>query len=60
MTAPKAVLYFDEGMESIMEKFDSTKTDFLPVINKNTFVGLVSKKSILEAYREKLKQMTIE
>lgn len=60
LTQPIATLSFDEGMESIMEKFDSTKADTLPVLNKKIFVGLVSKKDILEAYREKLKQMTIE
>ena len=60
LTQPITTLSFDEGMESIMEKFDSTKADTLPVLNKKIFVGLVSKKDILEAYREKLKQMTIE
>jgi hypothetical protein len=43
-----------------MEKFDSSKADFLPVIKQGTFIGIVAKKAILESYREKLKQMTIE
>jgi CIC family chloride channel protein len=60
MTQPKETLDYHEGMESIMEKFDSSKADFLPVIKQGTFIGIVAKKAILESYREKLKQMTIE
>ncbi len=60
MIQPQFTLDYYEGMESVMDKFDESKAEFLPVLKQNTFVGLVDKKSILEAYREKLKQMTID
>jgi chloride channel protein, CIC family len=47
-------------LESIMEKFEVTNQVILPVIKSGKFFGLVSKIDILEAYREQLKEMTIE
>lgn len=60
MTQPQFTLDYYEGMESVMEKFDASNAAYLPVLKQNVFVGLVDKQSILEAYREKLKQMTID
>lgn len=60
MSPPKEMVNYDETAETIMEKFDRTHTDFLPVVKKNEVIGLISKNALLEAYREKLKTMIIE
>jgi chloride channel protein, CIC family len=60
MTQPISTINFDDGLESIMEKFEVTNQVILPVIKSGKFFGLVSKIDILEAYREQLKEMTIE
>ncbi len=57
---PKATIEFDEGAESIMEKFETSGKTILPVIKYGKFLGLLSKVTILEAYRKKLKEIVIE
>lgn len=60
ISQPKAVILFDEGIEKIMKKFETTHAEILPVVNNGKYVGFLSKVSILESYREKLKEMVIE
>ena len=57
---PKAIIEFDEGLDSIMEKFEQTNADVLPVISNGKFQGFIAKIDILEEYRQSLKEMTIE
>lgn len=56
----KEIINHDDGMETIMEKFDLCDETTLPVIKSGKFYGLLSKVDLLEAYREKLKEMVIE
>lgn len=60
VSQPKEVILHDDGMESIMDKFETSNETVLPVIKYGKFFGLISKVEILEAYREKLKEMVIE
>ena len=60
ITQPIEVLHHDDGMEAIMEKFERSNQDLLPVTNNGKFFGLISKTTLLEAYREKLKELIIE
>lgn len=60
MLPAKEQISYDETMDTIMEKFDRTQEDFLPVLKNNQVIGLLSKASILEAYRTRLKNMIIE
>lgn len=60
MRAPKEIVAYDETAETIMEKFENSKTDYLPVIKNNQVIGIISKNALLEAYREKLKSIIIE
>ncbi len=60
MTQTKAIINFDDDLELIMEKFESTNQQIFTVIKNGKFFGLLSKIDVLEAYREQLKQMTIE
>ncbi len=49
-----------DNMENVMNKFEKTKANFLPVLKNGNYFGFISKANALEAYREKLKSMTIE
>ncbi len=60
MRPPKEQINYDETMDTIMEKFDRSQEEFLPVLKNNQVIGLLSKVSILEAYRVRLKNMIIE
>jgi CIC family chloride channel protein len=60
MVQPIAVIYPFNNMEVVMNKFESSKKAFLPVINDDKYYGFISKSEALEAYRTKLKSMTIE
>ena len=55
MKKPAAVLYIDQDMHMVMEKFDITQSWYLPVINRdNVFLGFVSKTKLFNKYRESL------
>lgn len=60
MRPVKEQINYDETMDTIMEKFDRSQEEFLPVLKNNLVIGLLSKSSILEAYRVRLKNMIIE
>ena len=60
MTPPIEVVYPLDNMETVMHKFENSKVTFLPVLKNEKFFGFISKANALEAYREKLKAMTIE
>lgn len=60
MAAPAEVIYPFNSMETVMNKFEQSKTAFLPVIKDEKYFGFISKSTALEAYRSKLKAMTIE
>lgn len=60
MTPPIEVIYPFNSMETVMNKFEKSKVAFLPVIKDEKYFGFISKSVALEAYRTKLKSMTIE
>lgn len=60
MIQPLDVIYPFNSMEVVMNKFEKTKATFLPVIKDEKYYGFISKSVALEAYRTKLKSMTIE
>ncbi|NDP27220.1 MAG: chloride channel protein [Flavobacterium sp.] len=60
MTNPIDIIYPTDSMETVMNKFEKTKVHFLPVIKEGKYYGVISKSVALEAYRTKLKSMTIE
>ena len=55
ITQPKAIINYDDGMEIIMNKFETTNETELPVIKNGKFFGLISKIAILEDKIEGLK-----
>ena len=60
MQTPKEIIYPTDSMETVMNKFENSKVAFLPVIKNGKYYGFISKSAALEAYRSKLKSMTIE
>lgn len=60
MSTPIEIVYPTDSMETVMNKFEASKVAFLPVIQKGKYLGFISKSVALEAYRTKLKSMTIE
>ncbi|CAM3888632.1 chloride channel protein [Flavobacterium branchiophilum] len=60
MTQPSDIIYPIDSMETVMNKFEKSKVAFLPVIKNGKYHGFVSKSVALEAYRAKLKSMSIE
>ena len=60
MIPPIEIVYPSDSMETVMEKFEKTNVNFLPVIKNGKYYGFIYKANALEAYREKLKAMSIE
>jgi CIC family chloride channel protein len=60
MVEPAEVVYPFNSMETVMNKFERSKMTYLPVIKDEIYFGFISKSVALEAYRSKLKAMTIE
>ena len=59
MRSAPAYVYIDEGMDSVMNKFEKTDAWNLPVVRKDrTYLGFVSKSAIFSAYRDQLKQVS--
>ncbi|PBI83941.1 H(+)/Cl(-) exchange transporter ClcA [Flavobacterium sp. ACN2] len=60
MKAPSATISTLDSMEIVMRKFETSKSAFLPVLRDGKYHGFISKSIALEAYRTKLRSMTIE
>lgn len=60
MTTPLTTISPLDTMEMVMNKFETTKVAFIPVLKNGKYYGFISKSEALEAYRSKLKAMTIE
>lgn len=60
MKTPLATISSNDSMEIVMSKFEQTKSAFLPVLRNDKYFGFISKSIALEAYRMKLRSMTIE
>ncbi|MCR9252621.1 MAG: chloride channel protein [bacterium] len=56
MQRPPASVSTHEKMQSVMNKFELTQAWNLPVIDDGKYIGFVSKSSIFNAYRMKLKR----
>jgi CIC family chloride channel protein len=54
------IAFEEEGVEAIMKKFEDTGADILPVTSNRRYVGFLTKLSVLENYRERLKEMVID
>ncbi|MGX7666127.1 chloride channel protein [Flavobacterium pedocola] len=57
---PKTTICYDEIMETVMEKFETTGYEILFVLKDHKCLGYIEKADILTSYREKLKSLRIE
>lgn len=60
ISPPKAIIYLEEGAEKALHIFEVNEVDAAPVISNNRYLGFLHKTDILEAYRNKLREMVIE
>jgi CIC family chloride channel protein len=60
LSQPEAILQFDDGMEKIMNSFEKTNREVLPLLKDGKYFGCLSKLDILENYRTNFKEMVIE
>jgi CIC family chloride channel protein len=60
MVQPIEIVYPNDTMETVMNKFEKSHMLFLPVLKNGKYHGFISKATALEAYREKLKSMIID
>ena len=60
MVIPPAFISIDEGMESVMDKFEQSGAWNLPVVDHRKYVGFVSKSKILSVYRRVLTHVSYE
>lgn len=61
MSKPAAVLHQDENMESVMNKFDKTNADTLPVIDSTgKITGYIDRARLYKAYRQMVADLSEE
>lgn len=57
---PSEIVSIEDSMEMVMHKFEVTHASYLPVIKDRRYHGIIFKHEVLEAYRQKLREMIIE
>src|SRR5574343_58760 len=60
LSKPKVMVSTKNTMEMVMTKFDESSQWILPVVDKGTYIGFISKSTVFSKYREKMKVTTIE
>ncbi|MFD2566582.1 chloride channel protein [Pseudotenacibaculum haliotis] len=58
MKSSPGIIFYEDSMETIMQKFKGTGAWNLPVIKDKKYVGFISKSKLLTAYRNKLIEVT--
>lgn len=57
---PEHTVFIEDSMEMVMHKFEMANITYLPVIQSKRYYGMIFKHEVLEAYRQKLREMIIE
>ncbi|WP_405606499.1 chloride channel protein [Polaribacter sp. Asnod1-A03] len=58
MKGAPAIIFHDDSMEVVMQKFKESGAWNLPVVNDGVYLGFISKSKLLTAYRNKLIEVT--
>tara|TARA_R110001632_G_scaffold18712_3_gene57586 strand:+ start:5384 stop:7165 length:1782 start_codon:yes stop_codon:yes gene_type:complete len=58
MKSAPDIIFYEDSMEEIMNKFKGSGAWNLPVIKDNKYIGFISKSKLLTAYRTKLIEVT--
>lgn len=60
ISKPATSIQLEDKPEKVMKQFEVSNSTFLPVIQNGKYFGFLSKIDILENYRQRLKEMTID
>lgn len=60
MLQPTQTVAIEEPLEDIMDKFEATNAQYLPVIRDKRYYGILHKCEVLDAYRKTLQALVIE
>ncbi|MGV3632672.1 MAG: chloride channel protein [Bacteroidota bacterium] len=60
MVNPKQLVYYEDTMDTILEKFDEQGVWVLPLLKEGKFEGFISKSKILSEYRARMLNAVIE
>ncbi len=61
LMAPATVIAsVEDSVAMIMDKFEEAKTNYLPILKDDRYYGFIYKEKVLEAYREKHREIVIE
>ena len=60
MKPPTETVSIEDSVETIMDKFEATETNYLPILKDEKYYGIIYKATILENYRRRLQEMVIE
>jgi len=58
MRSAPEVIFYDDSIEKVMQKFKESAAWNLPVVKEGIYVGFISKSKLLTAYRNKLIEVT--
>ena len=58
MKSAPSVIFHNDSIEKVMQKFKESGAWNLPVVKENKYVGFISKSKLLTAYRNKLIEVT--
>jgi len=58
MSKPEAMVELNESLHEVLSKFDQTNQWNLPVVENGTYLGFLSKSSILTRYRKELMEFS--
>ncbi|WP_298779831.1 chloride channel protein [uncultured Polaribacter sp.] len=58
MKSAPEIIFYNDSVEQVMEKFKKSEAWNLPVLNNEKYVGFISKSKLLTAYRNKLIEVT--
>ena len=58
MKSAPAIIFEDDSVEAVMEKFKESSAWNLPVVKDGIYSGFISKSKLLTAYRNKLIEVT--
>lgn len=59
MKAAPEIIFYDETVTEVMDKFKSSGAWNLPVVKDDQYIGFISKSKLLTAYRKKLIEVTV-
>ncbi|MEA1969781.1 MAG: chloride channel protein [Thermodesulfobacteriota bacterium] len=60
MDADPETIHYDDDLSGVLQKMDAKKCFSMPVVSNNRFVGMVSKATLLDKYRDELNVQTAQ